>query len=71
MNCVGYNDKSWRINRACLAERSNYCGFKSCVDRAEFAIRLDEERAPQNASRKMKSAKQTHRVFHKLASANG
>jgi hypothetical protein len=58
------------IDRACLAEKSNYCGFKSCVDGAEFAMRSEEGRAPQSASRTMKTAKQTHRVFHKLASAS-
>jgi hypothetical protein len=47
-----------------------YCGCKSCVDGAEFAMRSEEERAPQSASRTMKTAKQTHRVIHKPYSPN-
>jgi hypothetical protein len=39
MTCVGYDNKSWRINRACLAETNKSAGWEDYDDGAKRAVR--------------------------------
>jgi hypothetical protein len=39
MRCVAYDEESWRINRACLAEKCKNTGWKNCVDGTKSTMR--------------------------------